>query len=99
MPSTVQIMFGRIPVTDIPVLAAGFSSNEIITSGASTTTTTIVAKQGDSVVQITNTGAAVYVNIAPTPVAVADDTSILILDSTTRDFAVNVGDKVAVIDA
>jgi len=97
--STVQIMFGRVPVTKIPVMSAGFSSNEIITSGATTAATTIAAKQGDEVVMITNTGGNVYISAGSSPTAVADATSILILDGERVSLAVNVGDKIAVIDA
>ena len=97
--STVQVMFGRTPATRIPVMSAGFSSSEIVTSSATTAATTIAAEQGDEVVMITNTGGNVYISAGAAPTAVANATSILILDGERVSFAVNVGDKIAVIDA
>lgn len=97
--ATAQVMFGRTPVTGIPVASAGFSSNQVFTTSGTSQATTLAAKQGDSVVTVTVTGGNVYIKTGTAPTAVADATSILILDGTTRDFGINLGDKLAVINA
>ena len=94
--ANVQITFKRAAVTGVPIEAAGFSSNQTITSSASNQVSTAAASNGD--ILTIDTDAPIRFKTGANPVAVADDTCELIRAG-RHNFAVAPGDKCAIIDA
>lgn len=73
-------------------------SGESITSSGSSGQSSGSAEVGHGVVRVTVAGGDVWVQVGSNPTA-SDADSVLLIDGDTEYFAVNVGDKVAVIDA
>lgn len=96
--ATVAVAFARTMDGPSPVIACIPNAVQSITSGASSTASTITAGN-DVQCQITVTGGNVWVKFGAAPTAAAGS-DYLILDGQTREFGmIAPGHKVAVIDA
>lgn len=103
--ATANVAFGKVglggsPGT-LPSIFDPFSSENITTSGASAPSTSAAPTTGNSFQNAVRIilGADGYVDIGPTPVAVADGTDVLVKANQETFFVVRPGDKVAIIDA
>lgn len=94
--ATVEVAF--VALANGVIDSAGFSSTQVITSSASNQVSTAGAANGDSAL-ITATGGNVYIAFGASPDATVAATRRLVLDGTSRPFAVPTGHKVAVVDA
>ena len=97
--ATVNIVFSKVGVRGIensyPAYLAAGSVSEDITSTASSQATTASATEGQTA-RITVSGGNVRIKAGASPTAIV--TGVLILDGTTFDWGVEIGDKIAVID-
>ena len=101
--ATVNIVFSKVGVRGgddaYPAYLSAGSVSEDITSSASSQVTiasaTALAAEGQCV-RITASGGNVRVKAGTSPTATVTD--LLILDGTTFDWGISIGDKIAVID-
>jgi hypothetical protein len=83
------------PLAGLAQVVGQPNASESITSSATSQQTTATAKNGE-VATITVSGGDIRAQFGANPTATAN--SWLIVDGTTRDFAIAPGDKVAVVD-
>jgi hypothetical protein len=93
--ATVQVTFKRA-MDGGPIESAGFSSNQTITSSASSQQTTASASNSD--IMVIETDGNIRFKTGSNPTAVADDTCELV-QAGRYQFSVSPGDKCAIIDA
>jgi hypothetical protein len=96
--ATVSIVFAKAMQGIIPALSAHVSAAEAITSSGTSQATTATAASTD-VARITSSGGAIWVKVGATPTAAAGSDH-LVPDGGALDLVnLQVGDKIAVIDA
>ena len=96
--ATVNVAFCK--VSDFDGTAVASSENiigESITTSGSSQQSVGAGTVSHRVVRVSVTGGNIWVNIGPNPTAAVGN-EILLIDSNTEYYAINVGDKVAVIN-